>query len=63
MDALAGEQLGALDRQRTQALEASQLVKYFLEFHEGRLSSVFTDPTKIHQVHTPTGRTEHARGH
>ena len=49
-----GEQLGGLDRQRSQALEAAQLVKYFLEFQEGQLSSVFTDPTKIHQVHTPS---------
>ena len=48
--ACAGEQLGDLDRQRLQALEATQLLRYFTEFQTGKLSAIFTDERRIHEV-------------
>jgi hypothetical protein len=60
----AGEQLGDLDRQRLQALEAARLVRFFMEFYTGTLSRIFTDETQTHQVrtnaHSPSRTLAHA---
>ena len=51
--AIVGEQLDALDRQRLQALEAAELLRYFMDFQSGRRSGIFADPHRKHQVCFP----------
>lgn len=45
-----GEQLESFERQRAIATRSKDIVQYFREFNSGKLSPIFSDDAKIHEV-------------